>query len=133
MRGDQLVRQARVIRPIEASPNEFTVTEIAQREARQATGFPLYTERVDRANHWTFIDTFKFKIPSFLSHKPQKSPTNIVKSLVSYIEFWSLAGKILRKKIFASLRKWALGLEGKRNGKTKLLARSFHRRHLAGI
>ena len=75
MRGDQLARQWRIIRAIEASPNGLTVTEIAQREetgirtiyrdleALQAAGFPLYTERADRTNRWALIDTFKFKIP----------------------------------------------------------------------
>ena len=75
MRGDQLVRQWRIIRAIEASSNGLTVTEIAQREeagtrtiyrdleALQAAGFPLYTERAEKANRWAFIDTFKFKIP----------------------------------------------------------------------
>lgn len=76
MRGDQLARQWRVIRAIEASSNGLTVAEIAEREetgirtiyrdleALQGAGFPLYTERVERANRWAFIDTFKFKIPS---------------------------------------------------------------------
>jgi predicted DNA-binding transcriptional regulator YafY len=75
MRGDQLSRQWRIIRAIEASSNGLTVTEIAQREetgirtiyrdleALQAEGFPLYTERVERSNRWAFIDTFKFKMP----------------------------------------------------------------------
>src|SRR3972149_4933063 len=75
MRGDQLARQWRVIRAIESSPNGLTVAEIAEREetgirtiyrdleALQAAGFPLYTERVEKANRWAFIDTFKFKIP----------------------------------------------------------------------
>jgi len=75
MRGDQLARQWLIIQPIEASPNGLTVTEIAQREeagtrtiyrdleALQAAGFPLYTERAEKANRWAFIDTFKFKIP----------------------------------------------------------------------
>jgi len=75
MRGDQLSRQWRVIRAIEASPNGLTVAEIAKREetgirtiyhdleALQPAGFPLYTERVERATRWAFIDTFKFKIP----------------------------------------------------------------------
>ncbi len=75
MRGDQLARQRRIIRAIEASPNGLTVTEIAEREetgfrtiyrdleALQAAGFPLYTEKVDRSNRWAVIDTFKFKIP----------------------------------------------------------------------
>jgi predicted DNA-binding transcriptional regulator YafY len=76
MRGDQLARQWRVIRAIEASPGGLTVAEIAEREetgirtiyrdlqALQEAGFPLYTERVDRVNRWAFIDTFKFKIPA---------------------------------------------------------------------
>jgi len=83
MRGDQLARQWRVIRAIEASPNGLTVAEIAQREetgirtiyrgleAPQAAGFPRYTERAYRGNHWAFIDTFKFRIPpSFPIPKP---------------------------------------------------------------
>ena len=75
MRGDHLARQWRLIRAIETSPNGLTVTEVANREetgiriiyrdleALQAVGFPLYTERVERATRWAFIDTFKFKIP----------------------------------------------------------------------
>ncbi len=76
MRGDQLARQWRIIREIEASPNGLTVSEIASREetgirtiyrdleALQDAGFPLYTERVERSNRWAFVDTFKFKIPA---------------------------------------------------------------------
>ncbi len=74
MRGDQLARQWRIIRAIEASPNGLTITEIAQREetgirtinrdleALQTAGFPLYTEKIEWANRWPFIDPFKFKI-----------------------------------------------------------------------
>ncbi len=78
MRGDQLARQWRIIRAIEASPNGLTVAEIAQRgeigfrtiyrdlEALQAAGFPLYSERFDRTNRWAFVGTFKFKtLPPF--------------------------------------------------------------------
>ena len=76
MRGDQLSRQWRVIRAIEGSPNGLTVAEIAKREetgirsiyrdleALQSAGFPLYTERVDKANRCAFIDIFKLKIQS---------------------------------------------------------------------
>ena len=54
MRGDQLARQLRIIRAIEASPGGLTVAEIAKREetgirtiyrgldSLQAAGFPLY-------------------------------------------------------------------------------------------
>ena len=56
-------------------PQRVAVTEIAQREetgirtiyhdlhALQAAGFPLYTKRVEKANRWAFIGTFKFKTP----------------------------------------------------------------------
>jgi predicted DNA-binding transcriptional regulator YafY len=76
MRGDQLARQWRIIRAIEASLNGLTVAEIAGREetgirtiyrdleALQAAGFPLYTEKVNKTNRWAFIDTYKFKIPA---------------------------------------------------------------------
>ena len=83
MRGDRLARQWRIIRTIEASPNGLTVAETANRaetvirtnrrslEALQAAGVPLYAERVDCSNRWTFIDTFKFKIHlSFPIAKP---------------------------------------------------------------
>jgi predicted DNA-binding transcriptional regulator YafY len=76
MRGDQLARQWRIIRGIEASSNGLTVAEIAKREetglrsiyrdleALQSAGFPLYTEKADKANRWAFVDTYKFKIPA---------------------------------------------------------------------
>ncbi len=75
MRGDQLARQWRVIRAIEASSEGLTVAEIAQREgtglrtiyrdleALQEAGFPLYNERVERTNRWFVVDTYKFKVP----------------------------------------------------------------------
>jgi len=75
MWGDQLARQFRIIREIEASPNGLTVVEIAKREetgirtiyrgleALQAAGFPLYPETIERACHWAFVDTLNFKIP----------------------------------------------------------------------
>jgi len=87
MQGDQLSRQWRAIRAIEASLNGLTVVEIAKRgetgirticrylEALQAAAFPLYTERADRDTRWAFIDTFKFKIPPpfFISLQSQSS------------------------------------------------------------
>ena len=74
MRGDQLARQWLIIQAIETSPNGPTVAEPGKGEetginsfnrkveALQAAGFPLYTERVERANRWALIDTFKFKL-----------------------------------------------------------------------
>ena len=70
MRGDQLARQWRIIREIEASPDGLTISEITNREemdvrtiyrdleALQVAGFPLYNEKVENANRWAFVDTF---------------------------------------------------------------------------
>jgi hypothetical protein len=97
MRGDQLARQWRVIRAIEASPGGLTVAEIAKREetgirtiyrdleSLQAAGFPLYTERVDRVNRWAFIDTFKFKIPPLQSRKDAKITKGNIQAFNAFI------------------------------------------------
>ena len=81
MRGDQLTRQWRIIRAIEASLNGLTVTEIAQREeagirtinrdlnALQAARLPLYTDAGDRFNLRAFIDTFSFPLCSIPDDK----------------------------------------------------------------
>jgi hypothetical protein len=73
MRGDQLARQWQMIQA-SASLNGLTIAEIAQREETgirtiyldlepfQASGFPLYTQRVGKATRWPFIASFKFKI-----------------------------------------------------------------------
>lgn len=75
MRGDQLARQWRILRLIEASGSGLTVAEISDREgislrtayrdleALQEAGFPLYNERIDGTNHWAFVDTYNFKMP----------------------------------------------------------------------
>ncbi len=75
MRGDQLARQWRIIRAIEAGSQGLTVAEIADLEdcgprtiyrdleALQDAGFPLYTEKVNGTTRWAFIDTYRFKIP----------------------------------------------------------------------
>jgi len=75
MRGDQLARQWRIIRAIEAGSQGLTVAEIADLEdcgprsiyrdleALQDAGFPLYTEKVNGTTRWAFIDTYKFKVP----------------------------------------------------------------------
>ena len=76
MRGDQLARQWRIIRAIEATSGGLTVAELAKREgigvrtiyrdlvALQQAGFPLYSARVERAQRWAFVDTYKFRIPT---------------------------------------------------------------------
>mgnify|MGYP000940684861 CR=1 FL=1 len=75
MRGDQLARQWRILRHIESSQYGLTVAELADiegvgvrtayrdLEALQEAGFPLYYERTDRVNRWTFVDAYKFQVP----------------------------------------------------------------------
>ena len=75
MRGDQLARQWRILRHIEASVQGLTVAELADLEdialrtayrdleALQEAGFPLFCERADRAGRWAFVDTYKFQVP----------------------------------------------------------------------
>jgi hypothetical protein len=70
MRGDQLARQWRVIRAIEASPGGLTVAEIAKREE---TGIPgiyfdlevllavCFHTSTNCSNSWNFRDLKKFK------------------------------------------------------------------------
>ena len=75
MRGDQLSRQWRILRSIEASVNGLTVAEIADQEevsirtayrdieTLEMAGFPLYCEKIDKTRKWFFVDTYTFKLP----------------------------------------------------------------------
>jgi hypothetical protein len=121
MRGDQLARQWRIIRAKEADPNGLTVTAIAQREetgmrtinrpleAPQASGYPLYTERVDRANRSAFVDIFKFKIPPFISRKAAKfAKKSVLHLLPLNIYLVQFLGRVsqLGKRTFAFFVPW---------------------------
>jgi len=57
MRGDQLARQWRVIRAIEASPNGLTVAEIAKREDSGIR--TIYRDLEAQAAGFSFADTQK--------------------------------------------------------------------------
>ena len=125
MRGDQLARQWRVIRAIELSPNGLTVAEIAQKEetgartiyrdleALQAVGFPLFTEKVERATRWAFIDTFKFKIP------PHFTLTELIslyfyKDLVRVLKgtpFYESLDSVFKKVQFIEINLWEMAGE----------------------
>jgi len=75
MRGDQLSRQWRVLRQIEASKYGLTAAEIAElggvslktgyRDLNdlQLAGFPLYAEEGEAGRRWKFIDTYRFRLP----------------------------------------------------------------------
>jgi hypothetical protein len=115
MSGDQLYRQWGVVRTIEASPDGLTAARIAQREetgirtiyrdleALQAAGFPLYTEKVERATRWAFIDTFKFKIPPPFTLTELMS-LNFYKDLVPVLKGYPFYNSLDSIRAF---RKWA--------------------------
>ena len=75
MRGDQLARQWRILRHIEASRTGLSVNDIVSLEgihkrtayrdleALQAAGFPLFVEKAEGQTKWAFIDTYKFQVP----------------------------------------------------------------------
>ena len=75
MRSDQLSRQWRILRQIEASKSGRTASEIADlvgvslrtayRDLNdlQLAGFPLYAEKRKNSNLWKFVDTYRVKVP----------------------------------------------------------------------
>lgn len=75
MRGDQLARQWRILRHIEASRTGLSVADLLEMEgvtrrtiyrdlqALQEAGFPLFNEKVEGGAKWAFIDTYKFQVP----------------------------------------------------------------------
>ena len=71
MWGDQLVRQWRILRAIEASPNRLTVTEIAQ---RKETGFrfflPMEQENLNETI-WSIARILSDKISDQITTPPR--------------------------------------------------------------
>ena len=75
MRGDQLVRQWRILRTLESSKKGVTAAELAAEEgchprtiwrdieALQAAGFPLYSEKDGHKSRWNFVEGYKFHLP----------------------------------------------------------------------
>ena len=75
MRGDQLARQWRLLKRIEASRQGLTVAGLAQYEeipvrtayrdleALQEAGFPLYTENTDQGRLWLLMEDYALKLP----------------------------------------------------------------------
>ena len=85
MRGDQLSRQWRIIRQIEASKNGLAATQIADLggvslrtayrdlDDLQYAGFPIYTDKGEHGQRWKFIESYKAIYP-FLSPTPNSCP-----------------------------------------------------------
>ncbi|MEN8245919.1 MAG: YafY family protein [Thermodesulfobacteriota bacterium] len=75
MRGDQLSRQWRIIRQIEASKTGLTAMEIANLgnvslrtayrdlDDLQYAGFPIYTDKGEHGQRWKFIESYKATLP----------------------------------------------------------------------
>ena len=75
MRGDQLSRQWRILRQIEASKYGLTAAEIAELggvslktgyrdlDDLQLAGFPLYADKGESGRRWKLIDTYRFDLP----------------------------------------------------------------------
>jgi hypothetical protein len=125
MRGDQLARQWRLIRAIEASPNGLTVAETAQREetgirtinrdleALQTAGFPLYTEKIDWTNRWAFIGPFKFKIPPLFTLTGLMS-LYFYKELIRVLKgapFYNSLESVFKKMQSTEINRWEMAGE----------------------
>jgi hypothetical protein len=81
MRGDQLARQWRVIRAIEASPNGLTVSEIANREE-------------------TGIRTIYRDVEAYRAHaKAQSAPRKTFRVLLAFLDIFLLSSHSFRKAI----------------------------------
>ena len=75
MRGDQLSRQWRIIRQIEASKNGLTAAQIADLgnvslrtayrdlDDLQYAGFPIYTDKDVNGQRWRFIESYASDLP----------------------------------------------------------------------
>ena len=75
MRGDQMSRQWRIIKLIEAHANGIGAAELAKEvevpirtlyrdlEAIQRGGFPIFVEKRGKFSYWKMVDTFKKLLP----------------------------------------------------------------------
>ena len=88
MRGDQLARQWRSIRAIEASPNGLTVTEIAQRDE---TGIRMICGTLGTLQAAGF--------PSPCHVKAQRAPKEIFRLLLSFLVIFLTPTDSIRKTI----------------------------------
>ena len=100
MRGDQLARQWRIIRAIEATPNGLTVAEIAQREETGARTIYRDLEALQAAC---------FPYPCHA--KAQRAPREIFRLLLSFLDIFLPPSYPIRKTIKAfsakpPLRSW---------------------------
>lgn len=75
MRGTQVARQWKIIRLIERRESGLSIEELANKletpvrtiyrdlEALQESGFPLYSEIVDRRAYWKFVEGYRRSFP----------------------------------------------------------------------
>jgi hypothetical protein len=86
MRGDQLARQWRIIRAIEASPNGLTETEIAQREETEFRTINRDLKALQAAG---------FSYPCHA--KAQRAPREIFRLLLSFLDIFLATSHSIRK------------------------------------
>jgi predicted DNA-binding transcriptional regulator YafY len=75
VRGEQLVKQWRILQTIESQNHGATVAKLASQEdchtrtmwrdlaAIQEAGFPLYSEKDGPKSGWGFVDGYTFHLP----------------------------------------------------------------------
>jgi predicted DNA-binding transcriptional regulator YafY len=113
MRGDQLARQWRILKDIEASLNGLTAAEISQRvnvsvrtayrdlSDLQMAGFPLYSEKKGNGQCWKFVDSYSldlfqsFSFTELMALHLSKDLFKIFHGTFFFESLESLFGKIL--------------------------------------
>lgn len=126
MRGDQLARQWRILQHIDSKRYGLTAAELAELtdtpvrtiyrdlEALDKAGFPLYTEKDDRAERYRFVDDYSIKSNDFCTTTEMmslymfKDLSKVFRGTEVYESINALLGKIeatLSKETLAYLDK----------------------------
>ena len=116
MRGDQLSRQWRILRRLEASRVGCTVAEImelagvSQRTAYrdledlQQSGFPIYTEKVEDQKRWRMVEGYRFTVTQPLQ------ATELMALRMSEALMGGLRGTVFHESLSGLLHKVEAGL-----------------------
>ncbi len=116
MRGDQLSRQWRILRRLEASRTGCTVAQIkalagvSQRTAYrdledlQQAGFPIYTDKVGGRKRWRLMEGYRFTVDQPLQ------PTELMALRMSEAMMDGLRGTVFHESLSGLLQKVEAGL-----------------------
>ena len=131
MRGDQLSRQWRILRRLEAARVGCTVAEImalagvSQRTAYrdledlQRAGFPIYSEPVGEEKRWRLVDGYRFAVGQPLQ------PTELMALRMSEAMLGGLKGTVFHESLAGLLQKVEAGLPEKTLGYLKRIRDAF--------